>query len=83
MHIEIPKDAELLLRSQAKSAGFASIDEYVANLIRRREPTPKLTRAQSLEKLRRLRAETPKMTRQEVVNMVAEARSVGTLAIKT
>ena len=34
MDISIPPDAEMLAKSQAAAAGFTSIDEYVANLIR-------------------------------------------------
>jgi hypothetical protein len=75
MHIEIPKDAELLAQGQAESARFSSVDEYVAHLIRRRAPITQLTRQQALEKLRKLRAETPKLSRHEIVDMVVETRA--------
>ena len=75
MHIEIPKDAEILARGQAEAAGFASVDEYVTNLIRYRSTAASLSREEALADLKRLRSETPKMTTEEIVDLVAEARA--------
>jgi hypothetical protein len=75
MQIDIPQDAEGLARGQAAAAGFASVDEYVANLIRHRAKSTKLTREQALTKLRKLRAETPKLSREQIVEMVSESRA--------
>jgi hypothetical protein len=75
MQIEIPKDAEVLVKGQADAAGFTNVEDYIANLIRNHTPAVKLTREQALSKLRKLRSKTPKMTQQEIVDMVAEARA--------
>jgi len=76
MDISIPPDAEILARSQAAAAGFASIDEYVANLIRRqpgRESNG--SREEAFRKLRQLRQELPKLAPAEIVRAVHEARA--------
>ena len=75
MHIEIPKDAEALARGQAEAAGFASVDEYITNLIRDRCGAVSLSREEALVDLKRLRSETPKMTSEEIVELVTEARA--------
>ena len=75
MHIEIPKDTELLTRGQAEAAGFASVDEYVTNLIRDRCGAVSLSREDALVDLKKLRSETPKMTSGEIVDLVTEARA--------
>ena len=75
MHIEIPKDAEALARGQAEAAGFASVDEYITNLIRDRCGAVSLSREEALVDLKRLRSETPKMTSEEIVDLVTEARA--------
>jgi len=74
MKIVIPKDAASLARSQADAAGFASVDEYVASLIRDRDNPSEFRRKEALEALRDLRGRTPKMTRQEIVALVSEGR---------
>jgi hypothetical protein len=76
MHISLPLDAELLAKSQADAGGFNSIDEYVANLIRR-QPGPESTpsRESAFEGLRQLRKELPKIEAAEIVRSVHEART--------
>jgi hypothetical protein len=76
MQITIPRDAELLAQSQAAAAGFASVDDYIANLIRL-QPRRELigSRDQALQDLGRLRTELPKLTRDEIVQSVQEGRT--------
>jgi hypothetical protein len=76
MHISIPPDTELLAMSQAAAAGFTSIDEYVANLIRC-QPNPVLpsTREKALQELRQLRKELPQLSATEIVHLVHDARA--------
>lgn len=84
MQIELPKDTEQLAQDQAAAAGFASVDEYIADLIRHRKPAVKANRKvdpevverrrKAFEEIRRLRAETPKFSREEIVEMVREGR---------
>jgi hypothetical protein len=76
MQISIPPDAELLAKSQAIAAGFTSIDDYVANLIRRqpgRESNG--SREKAFQELRQLRKELPKLGAAEIVRSVHEART--------
>jgi hypothetical protein len=75
MRIDIPKDAASLARGQAEAAGFASVDEYVANLIRHRSRTASLSLNEALADLKSLRSETPKMTSEEIVELVAQSRA--------
>ncbi len=76
MHISLPQDAGLLAKSQADAAGFNSIDEYVANLIRRQPgPDSAPRRASAFEELRQLRKELPKFDVTEIVRSVHEART--------
>ena len=76
MHISLPHDAETLAKSQAAAAGFVSIDEYVANLIRRQpDRKPSNTREQAFQELRQLRSELPKLGPAEIVRSVHEART--------
>jgi len=76
MQISIPPDAELLARAQAASAGFANIDEYVANLIRRqRVQESNGSRKAALADLQQLRQELPKLGTAEIVRSVHEART--------
>jgi hypothetical protein len=76
MHISIPPDAELLARSQATAAGFNSIDDYVANLIRRQpDRESSRSRTQGFLELRQLRQELPKIGAAEIVRTVHEART--------
>ena len=76
MHISIPHDAEMLAKSQAAAAGFDSIDDYVANLIRR-QPARELStsRQSAFQELRQLRKELPKLGAAEIVRSVHEART--------
>ena len=76
MQVSIPHDAEMLAKNQAAAAGFASVDEYIANLIRcqpGRETS--LSRDQALQDLRQLRKELPKLRTEEIVRSVREART--------
>ena len=76
MHISLPHDAELLAKSQAAAAGFNSIDDYVANLIRRQPGRESSTyRERAFQELRQLRKELPKLSPAEIVRSVHEARS--------
>lgn len=76
MDISIPHDAEMLAKSQAAAAGFDSIDEYVANLIRRQPAgMPPGSRARGFQELRQLRQELPKLSTAEIVRSVHEARA--------
>lgn len=77
MQINIPDDAGALARQQAEAAGFPSVNDYVANLIRHqpRGGASGLTRAEALEDLRQLRKEIPKLSTQEIVELVHEARA--------
>ena len=74
MQIEIPPDAEDLAKGQAAAAGFESVDEYVASLIRRSGVPTRPLQEQTLDRLRLLRARTPKLSADEIVTMAAEAR---------
>jgi hypothetical protein len=76
MQISIPPDAELLAKNQATAAGFASIDDYVANLIRRqpgRESNG--SRKEAFRELQQLRKELPRLSATEIVRSVHEART--------
>jgi hypothetical protein len=76
MHISLPHDAEMLAKNQAAAAGFNSIDDYVANLIRRQSGRVKSsTRERAFQELRQLRKELPKLSPAEIVRSVHEART--------
>jgi hypothetical protein len=76
MEISIPPDAEMLAKTQAAAAGFTSIDDYVANLIRRqRGRESNGSRELAFRELRRLRQELPKLSAAEIVRSVHEART--------
>jgi hypothetical protein len=76
MEISIPHDAEMLAKRQAAAAGFDSIDEYVANLIRRQPAgTPPGSRSRGFQELRQLRQELPKLSTAEILRSVHEARA--------
>lgn len=76
MHISIPHDAEMLAKSQAAAAGFDSIDDYVANLIRRQPGRESISsRQRAFQELRQLRKELPKLGTSEIVRSVHEART--------
>ena len=76
MQVSIPQDAETLAKSQAAAAGFASVDEYIANLIRS-QPSRESSRSRdtAFQVLRQLRKELPKLRTEEIVRSVREART--------
>lgn len=76
MQISIPPDAELLVKGQAAAAGFANVDDYIANLIRR-QPGQESTssRAGAFQELQLLRNELPKLDIDEIVQSVHDARA--------
>ena len=76
MQISIPPDAELLAKNQATAAGFANIDDYVANLIRRQSGRESNgSREKAFQELRQLRKELPRLSATEIIHSVHEART--------
>jgi hypothetical protein len=67
---------QLLAKIQAAAAGFTSVDEYIANLIRR-QPSRESSRSRekALQELRQLRKELPKLGAEEIVRFVQESRA--------
>jgi hypothetical protein len=76
VQISIPQDAENLARNQAAAAGFANVDDYIANLIRRQPgQNATLPRIRAFQELQKLREELPKLGAEEIVRLVHDART--------